>query len=172
MIFTTLAVSPPAEVMTRVVDHFEQLMLDLPPAIVAGVPTVLSQLAAAYELALDCDTGYMPGRVLRQLLAQNGLLQYFTYAYFSNEGGRSKPDRHVFLHALDELGVSPHEAAHVGDSQRTDIAGAQPAGMLAVHFIGVNERDAAVSSGDILLRRFEELPSALGNLASGRSPRS
>ena len=171
VIFTTLAVGPPAEVVARVIDHFEQLVLELPPAVVPGVPTVLSQLAADYELALICDTGYTPGRVLRQLLAQNGLLQYFTYAYFSNEGGRSKPDRRVFLQALNELGVRPHEAAHVGDSQRTDIAGAQQAGMLAVHFIGANERDAAISSGDILLRRFEELPSALDTLASGGDPR-
>jgi FMN phosphatase YigB (HAD superfamily) len=54
----------------------------------------------------------------------------------------------------------------VGDSQRTDIAGAQAAGMLAVHFLGANDRDADASTGDVLIRRFEELPVVLNSLAS------
>lgn len=166
-LFATLAVSPPAEVVARVVDYFEHLALDLPPALVPGVAAVLPRLAARYKLALICDTGYSPGSVLRELLRQRGLLQIFTFAYFSNEGGMSKPDRRVFLRVLDELGVRPEEAAHVGDGQRTDVAGAHKAGMLAVHFIGVNEGDAAVSTGDVLIARFEELPRALGNLARG-----
>jgi len=171
VLFAALMVSPPVEVVARVVDHFENLVHDPPPPVVTGVPSLLPQLAEHYKLALICDTGYTPGSVLRELLSQRGLLPFFTYVYFSNEGGMSKPDPRVFLRALDELGVRPESAAHVGDSQRTDIAGAQQAGMLAVHFIGVNERDAALSSGDVLIRRFEELPGALASLASGADPR-
>jgi HAD superfamily hydrolase (TIGR01549 family) len=138
VVFATLAVSPPGATQRRVTDAFEQLVLDPPPALVPGVSSSLPQLAAKYKLGIICDTGYAPGRVLRQLLAQQGLLQYFSSVYFSNEGGRSKPDRRVFGRVLAELGVRPDEAAHVGDSMRTDIAGAHQAGMLAIHFIGVD----------------------------------
>ena len=76
----------------------------------------------------------------------------------------SKPDPRVFLHVLAELDTRPMEAAHVGDIQRTDVAGAQAAGMLAVHFVGANNADAPHSTGDAMVSHFEELPQALGGL--------
>jgi FMN phosphatase YigB (HAD superfamily) len=48
--------------------------------------------------------------------------------------------------------------------QRTDIAGAQAVGMWAVHFVGANARDVPRSTADVLVRHFDELPAALGNL--------
>jgi FMN phosphatase YigB (HAD superfamily) len=60
--------------------------------------------------------------------------------------------------------VRPTEAAHVGDIQRTDIAGAQTAGMSAVHFVGANNKDVAHSTADAIVSHFEELPQALGSL--------
>ena len=71
------------------------------------------------------------------------MLGHFEYTYFSNEHGISKPDARAFLHALEEIDTRPSEAAHVGDIQRTDIAGAQAAGMSAVHFVGANNKDVA-----------------------------
>jgi FMN phosphatase YigB (HAD superfamily) len=164
--FATLGVSPPGKVVARAADFFEHLALDLPPELVPGVPLVLPQLASRYKLAIIADTGYAPASVLRELLLRHDLLRFFSSTYFSNERGRSKPDTRVFGCVLAELGVRPSEAVHVGDSQRTDITGAQAAGMLAVHFLGANDRDAAVSTGDALIRRFEELPVVLGSLVS------
>jgi haloacid dehalogenase superfamily, subfamily IA, variant 3 with third motif having DD or ED/haloacid dehalogenase superfamily, subfamily IA, variant 1 with third motif having Dx(3-4)D or Dx(3-4)E len=162
--FATLGVNPPAVVVARVVEFFEQLALDLAPAVVPGVSAVLPRLATRYKLAIICDTGYAPGAVLRELLLRNELLHLFSTTYFSNERGTSKPDARAFRCVCDELGVRPGEAVHVGDSQRTDIAGAQAAGMLAVHFVGANDRDAVVSTADALIRSFEELPIALDTL--------
>ena len=102
--------------------------------------------------------------MLRKVLERHDLLRCFTYLYFSNEGGMSKPDPRVFRFVLDQLGVRAGEAAHVGDLQRTDIAGAQGAGMSAVHFIGANATDAPSSTADAVTTRFDELPRALGNL--------
>jgi putative hydrolase of the HAD superfamily len=164
--FATLGVSPPDKVVARAVDFFERLALDLPPKVVPGVSLVLPQLASRYKLAIIADTGYAPGSVLRELLLRRDLLQFFGSTYFSNERGRSKPDPRVFRCVLAELGVRPSEAVHVGDSQRTDIAGAQAAGMLAVNFLGANDSDAAVSTGAALIRRFEELPLVLGSLGA------
>jgi putative hydrolase of the HAD superfamily len=163
VIFSELNVKPPDDVFARVVDFFENLLLDVPPTPVPGVAEVLPYLAARYKLAIVSDTGYTPAATLRELLDRHGLLQYFSATYFSSEGGMSKPDKRVFLRVLNELDVHPSEAAHVGDMQRTDIAGAHAAGMLAVHFVGVNKYDAAISTGDALIYRFDELPTALGN---------
>lgn len=162
--FASLGVRPPAEMLERVVTAFEDLVLELPPEPMPGALYTLPLLAERYRLAVVCDTGYSPGRVLREVLQRYDLLRYFQYLYFSNEHGMSKPDVRVFRHTLDELGVRAGEAAHVGDIQRTDIAGAQAAGMSAVHFIGANNRDAAHSTADLLVRHFDDLPAMLGGL--------
>lgn len=148
----------------RLVSRFERLVLEVPPEPMPGVVYTLPQLAERFRLAVICDTGYSPGSVLRLLLDKHDLLGYFEYTYFSNEHGISKPDTRAFLHVLDEIGVRAGEAAHVGDIQRTDIAGAQAAGMAAVHFVGANNRDVPHSTADAIVSHFEELPQALGGL--------
>ena len=163
-ILAALGARVPDEARQRLVDRFELLVLDLPPEPMPGAVYVLPLLAERYRLAVVCDTGYSPGSVLRELLERNGMLAHFEYLYFSNEHGMSKPDVRVFQRTLAALDVSAPEAAHVGDIQRTDIAGAQAAGMAAVHFVGANNRDAGRSTADLMVRHFDELPAALGGL--------
>ena len=148
----------------RLVRRFERLVLEVPPEPMPGAVYTLPELAERFRLAVICDTGYSPGSVLRRLLDDHGLLGCFAYTYFSDEHGVSKPDARAFLHALEEIDVRPGEAAHVGDIQRTDIAGAQGVGMAAVHFVGANNRDAHHSTADVIVSHFEELPRALGGL--------
>ncbi len=152
------------ESRARLVCEYEQILLTYPPDLMPGAAYTLPRLAERYRLAVICDTGYSPGRVLRKLLQRDGVLCFFEYLFFSNEHGMSKPDVRVFQHTLSELDVRAPEAAHVGDIQRTDIAGAQAAGMAAVHFVGANNSDAQRSTADLLVRHFEELPEALGGL--------
>jgi putative hydrolase of the HAD superfamily len=157
-----LGVRLPDEVFAQTVEYFERLIVDVPPEPMPGAAGALPTLAERYKLAVVCDTGYSPGSVLTELLAGNGMLEPFSYLFFSNEHGMSKPDPRVFKHTLAQLGASAGEAAHVGDMQRTDIAGAQAAGMTAVHFLGANNRDAEHSTADLIVRHFEQLPAALG----------
>jgi putative hydrolase of the HAD superfamily len=154
----------PDEVHDRLTTAFERILLDIPPEPVPGLIYTLPALAERYRLAVVCDTGYSPGTVLRELLDRHCALEPFAYLYFSNEHGMSKPDVRVFKHTLAQIRVPAGEAAHVGDMQRTDIAGAQAAGMAAVHFVGANSRDAARSTADAVVRHFEDLPAALGGL--------
>lgn len=164
-ILAALGVRLPSEVLAPLVDRFENLVLDVPPEPMPGAVYTLPELAKRYRLAIICDTGYSPGSALRQLLDRHNLLGHFEYCYFSNEHGMSKPDPRVFLHVLEELDVRPGEAAHVGDIQRTDIAGAQKAGMAAVHFAGANNKDVPHSTADVIVSHFEDLPRALGSLS-------
>ena len=163
-ILSSLRVHLPDDQLPPLVERFERLILELPPEPMPGAVYTLPQIAARFRLAIICDTGYSPGAVLRQLLERYDMLSHFEYTYFYNEHGISKPDTRVFVHVLEELGVRPAEAAHVGDIQRTDIAGAQAAGMSAVHFVGANNADVAHSTGDVMVSHFEELPQALGGL--------
>lgn len=163
-VLSSLRVRLPDDGKARLVRDFERLVLELPPEPIPGAVYTLPSIAERYRLAIICDTGYSPGSVLRELLERHGMLAHFEYAFFSNEHGMCKPDVRVFRHTLAELGVAAGETAHVGDIQRTDISGAQAAGLLAVHFIGANNHDAGRSTGDVLLRHFDELPQALGGL--------
>jgi putative hydrolase of the HAD superfamily len=164
-ILDALGARLPEAARRHLIEQYELVLLDLPPEPTPGAVYALPELEERYRLAVICDTGYSPGSVLRQLLERHGMLEAFDYLYFSNEHGMSKPDVRVFRHTLAQLDVRPAEAAHVGDIQRTDIAGAQAAGMSAVHFVGANNRDAAASTADLLVRQFAEIPAALGGLS-------
>jgi putative hydrolase of the HAD superfamily len=154
----------PPDAHERLVATFERLLLDVPPDPVPSASRVVRELSSSFRLAVISDTGYSPGWVLRELLERHGMLAPFAYLYFSNEQTVSKPDVRAFRTVLEALEVRASEAAHVGDMQRTDIAGAQAAGMWAVHFVGANNRDAAISTADAVIRHFDELPTALSNL--------
>jgi putative hydrolase of the HAD superfamily len=66
--------------------------------------------------------------VLRQL----GLLDLVDSVWISDEVGFRKPDPRIFEGVLEEVGLDPSEAAHVGDSPAKDVAGANAAGMTSV----------------------------------------
>ncbi len=61
-----------------------------------------------------------------------GIEQMFDVVVISGEVGVAKPDASVFAFALHKLGVEKENAWHVGDSLRTDVAGALGAGLTAV----------------------------------------
>jgi len=164
VILRALRIKLPEESRRRVVTMLEEIILESPPRLVDGVAETLPLLAERYALAVVCDAAMTPGRVLRRVLALYGLEQWFDAFFFSDEHSWSKPDRRAFLTPLAALGVAPHEAVHVGDIQRTDIAGAQGAGLRAVHFVGVNSSDLPVSSADAVVTRFSELPATIAGL--------
>jgi putative hydrolase of the HAD superfamily len=104
------------------------------PVANAGARTVLIALRnCGLRLALICNTGRTPGKMLRQVLDRLGLAPFLSVLTFSDEVGLRKPHPEIFLQTLGTLGVTPGEAAHVGDDVTTDIAGARGIGMRAIH---------------------------------------
>lgn len=124
--------------LTEIKTDMENSVFNDLPTLVPEAKTVLAELSADYQLAIISDTGITPGRVLRRLLKQDGIIGHFTQLTFSDEVGYSKPHPAAFLTTLGALGVKPQEAVHVGDLLRTDIAGAQGVGMRAVQYVGIN----------------------------------
>jgi putative hydrolase of the HAD superfamily len=72
-------------------------------------------------------------------LAGFGLLDAFDAWSVSDETGWFKPAEQAFRPALEGLGVTAEEAAHVGDNERTDIAGANALGMVSIQYTGLYE---------------------------------
>jgi putative hydrolase of the HAD superfamily len=64
--------------------------------------------------------------------AELGLTPYIDYIGASHIVGIKKPDPRLFHHVLGQLGVAPDHAFHVGDSQGTDVVGAQAAGVTPI----------------------------------------
>jgi len=67
-------------------------------------------------------------RIMRRV----GLADCFDVKVSPDTAGRIKPNREIFHHALEKLGVLPEEALFVGDSMDYDYNGAKAAGLRAL----------------------------------------
>jgi putative hydrolase of the HAD superfamily len=130
-----VAVSEP--VLATIVTRFEEGILEHPPVLVAGARDTLRTLAKRYRLGIISDVGFSPGRVLKQVLADNNLLDAFDSLVFSDEAGRAKPHIEVFERTARSLSAEPGAMVHIGDLERTDIIGARQAGYRAIRFTGI-----------------------------------
>ena len=163
-ILKALGVTLSRDTLTALTKELEEVSLTERITLVPGVAETLHELANSYTLGLISDTGMTPGRVLRRLMARDGILDLFKHCTFSDETGRAKPHPRQFLDTLSQLGVSPEEAVHVGDLTATDIVGARSVGMRAVLFTGVTQGQDP-SQADAVIASFEELPAVLHRLS-------
>ena len=129
-----LAIERPrdCEHIARAVEEVDDTLTTFPPPLLPGAAEGIRALASRFKLAIVSDTGFASGRAQDRLLEQDGLLEHFTATIYSMDVGHSKPRPEPFQRALDALGASPYEAIHVGDIERTDIAGALAVGMRAI----------------------------------------
>lgn len=76
---------------------------------------------------------YLPGTVIRGLLAAHGLAQPGDGIYVSGDVGLTKSSGELFRHVLAAEGVGPGEMLHVGDNAHSDIAMARKLGIRVEH---------------------------------------
>ncbi len=122
------------EEKAKVKKCFEEIILKDEPPLVEGVVEILKALNPYYRIGIICVSGLTPGKVIRRILKKKGVLDYFQSQVFSDEVGYEKPHPAIFEKSLDELGVKPEQAIHIGDLLLTDVAGAKAIGMKAVWF--------------------------------------
>jgi len=120
------------EGMEELIEKFEAAIWESPPSLKEGAVVTLEALKPVYRIGVISDTGITPGRVVREMLNELGILGFFRSTVFSDEVGFCKPHEIMFRTALRELEASPHEAVHVGDLLETDVAGAKAFGMGAI----------------------------------------
>lgn len=112
-----------AAVWESVVSHVE------PPVLARGAPAALELLAeAGAKLGVISNWD----ESLEGILERAGLARYLEVVVSSSRIGCAKPDARIFRAALEEAGVAPEHAWHVGDDLEADARGAIAAGMRAV----------------------------------------
>jgi HAD superfamily hydrolase (TIGR01549 family) len=92
---------------------------------IPGALKALERLQSA-GLALACVSNWDAS--LASQLERAGVGRYFAVVVSSAEAGAAKPDPHAFTAALDQLGVEPGRALHIGDTE-ADEEGAAAAGL-------------------------------------------
>ena len=95
---------------------------------------------------------------LPELLHALKLVSHFDFIAASSRVGFEKPHPEIFRWALDQAGVEPAEAIHVGDHIDADVAGAQGVGIQPV-LIDRRDRFTATDlpAGVPLIRNLTEL---------------
>jgi putative hydrolase of the HAD superfamily len=128
-----------------------------------GAEECLATLAAAgLKLGIVCDVGLIGSTTLRARLHDFGLLAFFDGWSFSDETDVFKPRPEAFLVALEEMGVAPEDAAHIGDNAGTDVAGAKALGMRAFRYTGQMDRGDGAVAADAIVADLREVPGLLG----------
>ena len=145
---------------------YEDITLEPPPP---AMPHVREALEATrgrgYAMGVICNTGMAGGRVLRQVLAHHGLLEYFGVTVFSNEFGWQKPHPAIFDHTLRELGgIDAAEALHIGDMEGLDVEGARRAGLHAALY--APEANGEIQTdADFVVRDWREFGAQVARFA-------
>ena len=84
-----------------------------------------------YRLGCVTNRGY-GGRRFQDEMQDCGLDDLFEVVSVSTDVGYLKPHPRIFVHALEEMDLTPQETVMVGDSLRADVGGAKALGMVTV----------------------------------------
>ncbi len=144
----------------------EEMELEFRPDLVPGVPEALKELHGKYRLGVISDAIFTPGRALRRILSDYGLLGLFEVFVFSDEAGRSKPDPLAFRTAAEAFGVKPGEMLHIGDREHNDILGPQSFGSRALLCTAAVDRGSAGTKAQAVFGDYRELPGILEKLST------
>ncbi|PPA69923.1 HAD family hydrolase [Jeotgalibacillus proteolyticus] len=106
-------------------DHFQESCIPYP-----GLHSTLHSLrASGYKLGMITNgLEIVQSRSIRGL----GIETFFDEILISAKEGCAKPDKEIFIRALNRLEVDSEEAVYIGDHAEKDIKAAQAAGMKAV----------------------------------------
>jgi len=136
---------------------YSEAILRMPPVLLPHTREALEHLSASgYRIGLISNTGRTPGSVLRKLLGQLGIAEYFDVMTFSDEVLVRKPEKQIFLHTLRGLSALPRLSLHIGDDPEADFEGARNAGMNALLIDG-SENGSRRKDAIVSLRELSEL---------------
>lgn len=137
----------------RQLKEIAAILRDLPSKMVCPpeVPALLGELQqAGYHLGIISNWDH----TLEEHCERHGLSRYFDGIYASFVVGSSKPDAGIFRHALDQAGVPPQRALHVGDNYHADVLGARAIGM---HPVLLDPNDIYQAADCAVIRSIADL---------------
>ena len=142
----------------------EEMELVFRPDLASDITEVLGRLEGKYRIGVISDAIFSPGRALRQLLADYGILKFFSAFVFSDEISCSKPNPAAFEAAAKALDVKLCEIAHIGDRELKDIEGPHAVGARAILCTVVKDRGSEKTKADAICRNFKDLPAIMEDL--------
>jgi len=130
---------------------YSRPLLEALPGLCPGAKEILQGVKeSGYRIGLISNTGRTPGFILKEVLRHFEILHFFDFLSFSDELRVRKPNPKIFLQNLEELGVRPDMALHVGDDLRCDVGGAKGVGMKAIHLDRGEEKRADIQPDGII----------------------
>ena len=164
-VLENLQVEPHNEYVSDCCDQLQSLVFTGNTLEVPGVRSALDILNKQYRLSIISDTGLESGAFLRNLLKKDKL-DLFDYYIFSDELGRSKPHNSGFKTLLTYFHLNPDEVVHIGDTRRTDIAGAKALGINTIRFSGCkDDKNSNFDEADLILNDYSLLPEIIKNFS-------
>jgi len=154
----------PNNEMEELVKLHEEMELEFRPDFIDGVHDAIKQLSQHYKLGVISDAIFSPGRALRKLLKDEGLLQYFSTFIFSDEIGCSKPAEGVFHAAKKSMGLEFNEIVHIGDREHNDILGPEKMGMHSILCLAALDRGSDRNRADGFFEHYRKLPNLIEKL--------
>lgn len=169
-----LGVGAPSDLIDEaVVALMRDCLAEVQP--VPGVLDALATLDATQPMAVVSSAAYPP--FVDWALDKLGLHRYFPIIITSAGSGYYKTDPRIYLSAVNQLqrrnpAIKPANVAHIGDSLRFDVAGAQAAGLRTIWYNadghGAKGRNASAGTApDVEIASMKELPAAVARLAVG-----
>lgn len=138
----------------------------------ADVITDLEERGIPLGLVADTRDG-----TYRNVLGMHGLMDAFDVFAISDHLGVEKPDRTMFLHALDGLGIPPEgygDVVMVGNNLARDIRGAKALGLVTVWLVWNRRYPLTCADDDerpdYQVSTAEDLTRLLDALATGHDP--
>ena len=122
------------------------------------VPDILTALQKDYRLGIV--TNGSPD--LQMAKIKGGKLEdFFEYILISGDVNFGKPDKRIFKKALDRFNVKKESVIMVGDSIRTDIAGANNAGISSIWLNRSDKENETSIKPAATIKDLAELPEKL-----------
>lgn len=152
--------------LMRAIDEpYADAVLKCRPFVVEGACDVVKEMGdRGFKVALISNTSRTPGRSLRKVMHDYGLLNLFDRVVFSNEVGYLKPHREIFQRALSSVGAMPERSVHIGDHSILDVLGARRAGMRCIQVTRYAHKDDRLHKPDIYAESLKDVPDAVSVL--------
>jgi putative hydrolase of the HAD superfamily len=131
-----------------------------------AIPTLKTLRGIGYRLGIISNTS--DDRNVQQLVDRYELRPFFETIITSAGCGIRKPDKRIFHLALDYFGISPEQAALVGDTLEADIFGANRMGMYS---IWITRRVPMPDEGELAIQpqavisALDQIPGLLAEIA-------
>ncbi|WP_026887954.1 HAD family hydrolase [Clostridium beijerinckii] len=147
LILQKLSIKQDSLLHRELLEPYTKAALTFIPTLMSGVEEIIPKIANYMPIALICNTGVTPGRVIRQIFDYYDLSKYFITMVFSDEFGLAKPHPNIFREAMLYLkGIPCNNILHVGDDLFSDIKGGQSVGMKTVFLGDENQDDSKLES--------------------------